>query len=105
MESKQRFYLVHEVATMFRVANVTIYRWHADSKRGIGSFPLGIGRGKLRFSADEIERYIASQLNSPPQVNVASASKQRRKAKVHKQHQASATKATLEKHRRNRKTK
>ncbi|MDR0327104.1 MAG: helix-turn-helix domain-containing protein [Planctomycetaceae bacterium] len=55
--------LTDEVAALMRVANVTIYRWLAASRSGQGNFPLPISRrkGKNRWLAADIERYIESQ--------------------------------------------
>jgi len=55
--------LIDEVAALMRVSNVTIYRWIAESRAGRGSFPLPISRrkGKNRWLASDIERYLSSQ--------------------------------------------
>ena len=60
--------LISEVAALFRVANVTIYRWLAESRSGRGSFPLPISgrKAKLRWLATDIERYIESQSTGAP---------------------------------------
>jgi len=61
--------LIAEVAALFRVANVTIYRWLAESRAGRGSFPLPISgrKAKLRWLATDIERFIESQSVLPPE--------------------------------------
>ena len=65
MESK--ILLISEVSALFRVSNVTIYRWLAESRAGQGTFPLPISqrKAKLRWLASDIERYIASQSVMP----------------------------------------
>ena len=54
--------------------------------------------GKLRFSAEDVEFYIASQSNTTPPGNAVSATKQRRDAKAFKQRQEAAE-AALDRHR------
>jgi len=112
MESQKRILLINEVATLLRVSHITIYRWHAESKRGNGRFPLSIssgcgnsrGTGKLRWLASDIENFLASQATRPPPVHVASASERRKEAKDHQEHRQ-RTEAILEKHRLNRRKK
>jgi len=68
---EQRVLLISEVAILLRIAPVTVYRHLAQSRQGIGLFPLPISAngGKLRWNADDIERYIQSQSNiAPPNV-------------------------------------
>jgi predicted DNA-binding transcriptional regulator AlpA len=70
--------LISEVAALLRVANVTIYRWLAESRAGRGSFPSPISRqgAKLRWLATDIERYVASQSVCPTEF--VSPAKQKR---------------------------
>jgi hypothetical protein len=83
-----------------------VYRLHAERKRGNGTFPLSIGSkgGKLRFNAEDIERYIASQSNNAPPVNVTATKQRKKQEREYEERQRKADKS-LERHRQNRKTK
>ena len=58
-----RVLLIAEVATLLRVSHSTIYRWIAESRAGRSDFPVPISRrkGKSRWLATDIEKYIESQ--------------------------------------------
>jgi predicted DNA-binding transcriptional regulator AlpA len=103
MESTTRILLVGEVAALLRVANSSVYRWLGQRRRGIGTFPLPISSmgGKLRWLADDIEHYIASQVS--PSVNVSTTRQAKRQAKDFRERQERATEA-LRRHGLNRKT-
>jgi len=99
MESTPRILLIREVATLLRVANVTIYRWLAESREGRGHFPLPVSQrgGKLRWLATDIEAFLQSQSTAVPPVNVTSATKRRQEAKEYRNRQERAT-AALRRH-------
>ena len=86
--------LIDEVAALLRVANVTIYRWLAESRAGRGSFPLPISqrKAKLRWLASDIDRYIESQ--SAVTVEFVSPVKQKKDY----QRRQEAAKAALARH-------
>ena len=72
--------LIDEVASLMRVANVTIGRWLAESRAGRGDFPLPISRrgAKLRWLATDIEHYLASQSGTSVPANFVSPAKQQK---------------------------
>ena len=105
MELKPRILLVHEVATLLRIAPVTVYRHLALRRKGIGTFPLPISTagGKLRWLASDIEAFLQSQSNAMPPAKVASTSERRQEAKTYRDRQDAAQKV-LVRHRRDRTT-
>jgi len=88
--------LIDEVATLLRISQSTIYRLIADSRAGRSNFPVPISRrkGKNRWLASDIERYLASQSASKVPVNFVSPAK---KQKEHQRRQ-DAAKAALARH-------
>jgi predicted DNA-binding transcriptional regulator AlpA len=61
--------LIAEVAALLRVSQTTIYRWTSESRAGRSDFPAPISRrkGKNRWLAADIERYIESQSAGLPE--------------------------------------
>lgn len=103
---EQRVLLIHEVATLLRIAPPTVYKYLAQTRQGTGTFPLpiSVAGGKLRWNADDIERYIESRSSTVTSNNMTSTSERRKKAKADSNRQEAAKKA-MERHRNNRATK
>lgn len=103
MEQTPRILLVHEVASLLRVATVTVYRHLAQRRQGIGTFPLpiSVAGGKLRWLSTDIDDYLKTQSNMAPSVNVPRTKERKREEREHKARQESA-KARLDRHRLNR---
>ena len=86
--------LVNDLAAMFRVAPVTIYRWHAG-----GKIPRSISTsGTLRWLASDIEAFLQSQSNTAPPVKVPTAKQRKKQEREYKERQQRAA-ATLDRHR------
>ena len=68
MDSSSRILLIREVATLLRVAPVTISRYLAKRRAGHGNFPLPISppRSKLRWRESDILSYLESQSSATP---------------------------------------
>jgi len=106
MESSPRILLIREVATLLRVASVTVHRWLAERRAGRGHFPLPISqRGrKLRWLAADIEAFLqfqseaASPVNPTPPNTSSPAQHQRRERKEWEARQLAAAE-TLQRHR------
>ena len=86
--------LIAEVSALLRVSHSTIYRWVAESRAGRSDFPAPISRrkGKHRWLASDIERYIESQ--SAVTVEFVSPVKQKKDY----QRRQEAAKAALARH-------
>jgi len=84
--------LINEVAERLRVSTSTVNRWLGESRKGIGNFPQPISAfgGKLRWTRDSIEAYIAS-LESVAMPTPART--KRRNAKAHAERQANVDRA------------
>jgi len=100
MKSTTMILLIDEVAARLGLAPVTVRKYLAQRRQGIGSFPLPISvtGGKLRWLASDIEAYLQSLSSTEPPVKVASSSKRRQESKSFKQRQEAAQKA-LDRHR------
>jgi len=96
---EQRVLLIDEVAILLRISTTTVRRHLAQRRRGIGLFPLPISAqgGKLRWSAECVERYILSQSNTTSP-NVCGSAQQKRDTKSFAQRQEAA-RQVLERHR------
>ena len=88
--------LIDEVASLLRVSHVTIYRWTAESRAGRSNFPAPISRrkGKSRWLASDIERYLASQSSTGIPANFVSPAKKQKEY----QRRQDAARATLARH-------
>ena len=88
--------LIDEVAALLRLSQSTIYRLIAESRVGRGDFPLPISRrrGKNRWLASDIERYLESLSATKAPVNFVSPAKQQREYR----RRQDAAKAALARH-------
>lgn len=77
--------LASDVMSRLKISLPTLYRWTADSRAGIGTFPKPISEpGKqLRWNAEDIEAWMACRQRSQPvQIESATQLKQRHAAAV-----------------------
>ena len=90
--------LVKDLMRILRASRPTVYRWLAERRMGIGTFPLPISQAgrQLRWNADDIEQFCQSQSNVRLPIAIAN-SKQRREKKAFQDRQEAAA-AVLEKH-------
>ena len=99
-----RLLLLREVAALFCVSPITIYRWVAKERRERrGFFILPISEeGRLRFLASDVESFLQSRSTASQTVNAINTTAQRKEAKVVNQQRdaaIAAARATLERHR------
>lgn len=84
--------LVEDLEKIFRASRPSLYRWLAESRKGVGNFPLPITQNgrQLRWNADDIEAFCRAQSVPQPPVSVTSPKQQEERRE--------ATAAVLAKH-------
>ena len=91
--------LVKDLMRILRASRPTVYRWLAERRMGIGTFPLPISQAgrQLRWNADDIEAFCQSRGVPQPPVVVTSPKQQIKRTEEHRNRQE-ATAAVLAKH-------
>lgn len=59
--------ILPEVADRLRLSKASVHRLLADRRRGVGTFPLPLSKGKLRWLSTSIDQYVQS-LSSAPEI-------------------------------------
>ena len=91
--------LIKDVMNVLRASRPTVYRWLAESRKGVGYFPLPISQDgrQLRWNADDIEVFCQSRGAPQPLVAVTGPKHQVKRTEEHRKRQE-ATAAVLAKH-------
>ena len=94
-----KIYLIKDIMHLLRASRPTVYRWLAESRKGVGYFPLPISQDgqQLRWNADDIEAFCQSRGVPQPPVVVTSPKQQIKRTEEHRNRQE-ATAAVLAKH-------
>ena len=97
----EKFLTLREVCNFVRCSEPTARRWIAESRRGIGTFPIPIQQkkgGKLLFDPQALVRWVEAQ-QATPQPTANNPVRSPKREQQNKKRRLELARAVLERHR------